>query len=49
MYVEVAALQHINTMWGVMSKAMGRGRVKSKRLGLISTNIAVHCSYHSTH
>ena len=46
LYVEVAALGHINTTWGRMSKAMSMPKPESKRLRLKFATIALRCSYH---
>ena len=46
LYVKPAALRHVNTTWGMMSKAMGMKMVESKRLRLKCSKIALHCSYH---
>ena len=46
LYVEVAALGHANTTWGMMSKAIGMKKRDSKRLRLKCSKIALRCSYH---
>ena len=43
--VKVAALGHSNTMWRMMSKAMGMKKDESKRLRLRCTKIALQLSY----
>ena len=47
LYVEVAALGHANTTWGMMSKAIGMKKPESKRLILKCRKIALRCSYHN--
>ena len=46
LYVEVAALGHINTAWSMLSKALGMKNNESKQLRLKCTKIALRCSYH---
>ena len=40
LYVETAALGHINTTWGMLSKTMGMTRDESKQSRLQYTKIA---------
>ena len=47
LYVEVAALRHVNTTWGMMSQAMRMGSVESKHLRLKCSKIELRCSYHT--
>ena len=49
LYVEVGALGHINTTWGMMSTSMGMTNNESKRLRLTCTKITLRCSYHIQH
>ena len=44
LYVEVAALGHVDTTWDTMSKAVGMKRVESKFLRLKYTKIALQVS-----
>ena len=46
LHAKVVALRHINTTWGMMSKALGMERVESKWLRLKCRKIALCCSYH---
>ena len=46
LYVEVAALKHVNTMWGMMSKAVGMKRVEIKQVSLKCSKTVLRCSYH---
>ena len=46
LYVEVAALGHTNTTWGMVSKALGMMKNESKRLRLKCTKVVLRCSYH---
>ena len=45
LYLEVAALGHVNTTWGMMSKAIGMKRVGRKWLRLKCSKIALHLSH----
>ena len=47
LYVEVGALGHISTTWGMMSKALGMKNNDSKPLRLKCTKIALRCSDHT--
>ena len=47
LYVDVAALGHINTTWSMMSKAMGMTNNESKRSRLRCTKIALQLSHPS--
>ena len=46
LYVEVGALGHISTTWGMVSKALGTKKNESKQLRLKCTKIALRRSYH---